>query len=136
MTRFPDWQGRLSWFFTQNRNRPFEYGTWDCCLFAADAIKAMTGTDIAAEFRGRYANRTEAYALIGSVGSVAPKVAKQYGMPQVPISYARRGDMALIERARDYSLGIISLNGKEIAILRARGIVTIPLSLGFIAWHG
>lgn len=135
MTRFPDWQERLSRFFALHRTRPFRYGDWDCCLFAADAIQQVTGVDIAAEFRGKYGSRREAYDLIRSVRLVAERVAALHGMQQVPITYARRGDMALIPRARDYSLGIVSLTGKEIVVLRSRKLMTLPLSYGLVAWH-
>jgi hypothetical protein len=135
VTRFPDWQERLSRFFAIHRTRPFRYGDWDCCIFAADAIQQISGVDIAAEFRGKYGSRREAYDLIRSVRLVAERVATIHGMQQVPITYARRGDMALIPRARDYSLGIVSLTGKEIVVLRSRTLMTLPLSYGLVAWH-
>lgn len=135
MTRLPDWQERLSRFFALHRTRPFRYGDWDCSLFAADAIQQMTGVDIAAEFRGKYGSRREAYDLIRSVRLVAERVAALHGMQQILITYARRGDMALIPRARDYSLGIVSLTGKEIVVLRSRTLMTLPLSYGLVAWH-
>jgi hypothetical protein len=141
MTRFPDWQDRLSRFFYLYRSRPFRYGDWDCCLFAADAVMQMTGVDIAAGFRGQYASRRAAYALLKahsgrpSVRTTMEQIATMHDMPEVPIRYAQRGDMALIPRARDYSLGIVSLTGKELVVLRARTLVMIPLSLGSVAWH-
>jgi hypothetical protein len=141
LSRFPDWQERLARFFALHRNRPFRYGQWDCCLFAADALREITGVDIAADLRGRYTSRRAAYDLIRntvqrpSVRAVAERAALLHGMPEVPITYARRGDMALIPRARDYSLGIVSLTGKEIVVLRARTLMTLPLSYGLLAWH-
>jgi hypothetical protein len=141
VTRFPDWQARLSLFLYMHRNRSFRYGDWDCSLFAADAIQVMTGVDIAAYFRGKYHSRSTAYAMLRSysgspsVRSVAEKIAVSQGMEQVSISYGRRGDMALMRRARDYSLGIISLSGKEIVVLRARTLISIPLSNALLAWH-
>jgi uncharacterized protein DUF6950 len=141
VTRFPDWQARLSQFLYLYRNRSFRYGDWDCCLFAADAIQVMTGADLAEGFRGTYNSRSTAYALLKanfggpSVRAFAQYAAAKHGMEQVAISYGRRGDMALIRRARDYSLGIISMTGKEIVVLRARTLMTIPLSYGLLAWH-
>jgi hypothetical protein len=141
ITRFPDWQQRLAFFLSINRTRPFRYGDWDCCLFAADAIQTMTGVDIASDSRGTYGDRRAAYARMkevsgrASVRTVAERAAAKHGMPQVSPLYARRGDMMLIQRARDYSLGIVSLTGKEIVVLRARTLMAIPLSYGLIAWH-
>jgi len=43
------------------------WGTNDCALFAANAILAITGTDIASDFRGKYSDEAGAFALIKSV---------------------------------------------------------------------
>ena len=58
LTRLPGWQGALDRFLTAHRETRFQYGVWDCCLFACDAIEVMTGVDVAAQFRGRYHSRT------------------------------------------------------------------------------
>ena len=50
------------------------------------------------------------------------------------IAMARRGDLVLIQRARDYSLGLVDLSGSHIAVLKAKGIERIPLD-GLSAWH-
>ncbi|HTF64539.1 MAG TPA: hypothetical protein VK638_17795 [Edaphobacter sp.] len=141
MTRRPDWQERLSRFLGVYARRPFRYGEWDCCLFVCDAVLEMTGTDLAADFRGAYASRETAYAAIckatgkRSVRAVAELVTRRAGMPQVPILYARRGDVVLIQRKTDCSLGLLSLTGKEIIVLRSRILCKLPISHGLLAWH-
>lgn len=54
MRRFDDWHSRLATHIAACRTQEIAYGRWDCMLFAADAVIAMTGTDLAADFRGRY----------------------------------------------------------------------------------
>ena len=82
---------------------------------------------MAVQFRGRYHSRTEAQRAIrgysgeASVRAVAERVTEAYEMPQVHILRARRGDVALIRRPRDYSLGIVALNGTDVITGNAAG---------------
>jgi len=141
LTRLPCWQSALDDFLTAHRERRFQYGVWDCCLFACDAIEVMTGVDVAVQFRGRYHSRTEAlrairdYAGEVSVRAVAERVTEAYAMPQVHILRARRGDVALIRRPRDYSLGIVALNGTDVVTVTPQGLQRIALSNVVCGWH-
>jgi hypothetical protein len=128
------WQCELLRFLTATRNTRFAYGTFDCCLFACDAIKAMTGTDIAAAFRGTYTTGKAAHQLHGSVRTIAETVTTQFEMPAVPVLLAQRGDLVLIKRARDYSLGVVDLKG-QIAIALRTGNGRIPLERAAAAWR-
>ena len=111
MTRYPNWPARLEAFLARHQDAKFRYGTWDCCLFVCDAIEVMTGVDPAADFRGRYHSRAEApQAIRDRVGSpsvrrIADSVTAAHGMRAIPVLNASRGDLALIKRPRDYSLG-------------------------------
>ena len=51
----------------KHAHTPFAWGTHDCCIGAANAILANTGTDIADDFRGKYSTEAEAFALIKTV---------------------------------------------------------------------
>jgi hypothetical protein len=90
--RRPDWPERLSAVFVAARGRAFEYGVHDCGLFAADCVEALTGTDPAAVWRGRYATQAEFLALAGvrSLSGIARRI-----FAPVPVSLAWRGDLAL-----------------------------------------
>ncbi len=68
LTRQPHWATRgLHAFLLARARAPFVWGANDCALFAADAIEAMTGVDIASDFRGRYHDEASAQALIHSI---------------------------------------------------------------------
>lgn len=54
MTRCEDWHARLAAYVFDAGRTPFAYGSHDCALFAAGAVEAMTGTDLAAGWRGIY----------------------------------------------------------------------------------
>lgn len=141
MTRLPDWQTRMDSFLTTHAHDHFAYGSWDCCLWVCSAIQVMTGIDPSQDFRGKYRSRKEAYALIkaateaASVQAVVESITAKFEMPEIPVRRAQYGDIVLVERPNDFSLGLIALNWSEIIACRARGLYRIPLNLALRAWR-
>jgi hypothetical protein len=141
MRRHADWPQRFQQFLINQREQPFQYGERDCCLFVADAVLAMTGNDLAASFRGKYRTRKEALVLIKdyagkpSVEAVVEKVMQEHGLQEVLPSYAQRGDIVLVQRAKDYSLGIVDLNGKHVIAAAKKGYLRLDLSRATRAWR-
>ena len=141
MQRRSDWQGALDEFVRANEDQRFEYGKWDCCLFVCDAIIEMTGVDLAAAYRGKYSTRKGALQAIceqlgtASIQAVAAHTAAAHHMPEVPVLRAHRGDMVLIARKRDHSLGLVALNGRDVIVASKRGLWRLPLSRAVRAWH-
>jgi len=122
MTRHGKWQTMLENYLQDVRDTPFKYGFFDCCTFVADAISVMTGVDIARDYRGKYDSRQTAMDLAQqidggpSIYDVAVGRAQAFGLPEIPLTRASRGDMILLRRPRDYSLGILSLDGVRVLI--------------------
>jgi hypothetical protein len=141
MQRRPDWECVLDEFLRAHENHRFEYGKWDCCLFVCDAIVAMTRVDLAASFRGKYSTRAEAMNTISkqlgstSIQTVVEYAAAKNHMPEVAVPHAHRGDMVLVAQGRDYSLGLIALNGREVVVISKRGLWRLPLSRAVRAWQ-
>lgn len=142
MIRFPDWQSRLERFLREHRDDKFRYGSWDCALFACDAIQTITGVDPAVSFRGRYASRSESlqaireYAGTASLRALALKMTTELDMRQVPPLFAARGDVVLLRRGkRGFSLGVIGLNGKCVETVSDSGLRQVPLSLVVCGWR-
>jgi len=140
LQRRPDWQSRLAEFLVSHRYKHFSYGSWDCGLFAADAIQAITGTDLACPFRGKYSSFSQLrkairiYTGSASVAAIAGRIATDHQMPELPILYARRGDLVLLKRPRDYSLGLVDLNGRDIIAVHSSGLGRLPIRDAFRAW--
>ncbi len=143
MTRLENWPHLFDVFLFENSARRFKYGEWDCCLFVAGAIQAMTGVDAAAPYRDKYSSRVEALQLAESmhgkksIQAITESVATSNGMSEISLLHARRGDMVLIKRAggRDFSLGIVSLSGHRILIALGKSIGSLPIERGFRAWR-
>lgn len=74
--------------------RPMEWGVDDCMLAVADVIKAVTGKDPAAPYRGRYSSRREAYRAMGKGGvkATAARAAREFGFKRVNPLDAQPGD--------------------------------------------
>lgn len=129
-------------FLLERAKSPFIWGARDCCLFAADAIFKMTGTDIADEFRGEYHDEKSAFALIKrvtggqTVADAAAYCAEKFGLPEwdQPMK-AQRGDLAVIENAGRLIAGVVHLNGRHVVSINESGLVRLPISKIKRAWR-
>lgn len=128
MNRLPDWNARLHAFVDAAKRRPFDWTAHNCGEhWAAGAVEAMTGADLAAPYRDRYASALGAARVVRNEGfeTIADLVAAH--LPEIHVSAARLGDLAAIPAtdAFGYTLGIV--NGEMILVLRADGMGLVPL---------
>lgn len=94
MSRLRDWAERLDALVCGRLHEPFEWGRNDCCLFAADAVLACTGTDLAEGLRGSYGDAAGAARLLRRFGGVAGLAEKSAGTEIEPVM-AQCGDIGL-----------------------------------------
>ena len=66
--RVKGWEQALFRFTCEAMTRPHTWGETDCVMFAADCVKAMTGEDPAANYRGKYDSREGAARVIARAG--------------------------------------------------------------------
>ena len=59
----------LNIFLIEKSDVPFSWGTWDCCIFAADCVLVMTGEDRLKDFRGVYDGKYTAAKALREIGS-------------------------------------------------------------------
>lgn len=97
LTKLPDWRARLDLFVGASTRRPFEWGVHDCALFAAEGVDAQTGSDFAAEFRGRYSTFEEGLKLIQEAGYDDHVALAAASLIEIPPAFARIGDVAAVE---------------------------------------
>src|SRR3990167_1641823 len=133
MKRFPGWPRRLDDAIEAARERPFSWGSRDCALFAADVVKARTGEDLAASFRGRYSSRAEAVALLGARGGLEALVGATLG-PALPTALlARRGDVVMAKTEEGPAVGVCC--GAKAAFAGPQGLTFLPLAAWAAAWR-
>ena len=117
LKRIPHWERALAQFIMGRRRVPFIRGIQDCSMFACDGIWAITGTDIAADVRGKYRTEEEAQSLLqeltggGGFHSYIQLLTDRYEILPVPVKLARRGDCVIIMLKAGPSLGIIGTDG-------------------------
>lgn len=111
--------------------RPFAWGQMDCCLWAADAVLAATGRDLAAGLRGTYASEDEAAAVLERLGGLAAVGA--LAGPAVPPLAAARGDVGLVEFGGRLSLAVC--DGPHWLVAGRRGVVPVPFDAATAAWR-
>jgi len=127
--RYDDWVTRLDVYVESMQGRKFAYGEFDCGLFAAGCIQAMTGEDLAAELRG-YESRAAAIEAMkrlcgsASIRKLGDAIAAAHNLSAVPVLMAQRGDLAIV---RDRRFGIVTLSGTEIYVPAKRGIMRFAL---------
>lgn len=129
IARLPDWRPRLVAYLEEVRTRPFAYGAHDCALFAAAAVLAMTGTDLAADYRGRYTSLKEGLKLAGASHL---QILRQHFEP-IPTAFAGVGDLAMIGEVGFPALGIFE--GEHILVLREDGLGLMPRAAATQAWR-
>lgn len=106
-------------------DRPFVWGEWDCCLFAAHVVHAMTGEDFAKTFRG-YRTKNEALKLLQKYGGVSG-IASKF-LTEIPTTFACRGDVVEIDAALGICIGQWSM------FLTETGLVKLPTLDSVRAW--
>jgi hypothetical protein len=145
MMRSRHWATRAFHAFLQARAyTPFAWGVHDCALFAADGIEAMTGIDIAADFRGKYSDEAGALEAIKAiaggetVADAAAWCAAKHGIAELarPL-FAQRGDLVVYRDPVTEQLvsGLVHLTGRHIVSAGTEGLRKIPISRVLRAWH-
>lgn len=130
MTRRPDWPVRLNQYIVSVRDRPFAYGNYDCCIFVAGAIEAMTGEDPMTEYRGQYDSVATGAAALRTLGqgTLFKTLYRKFGKP-LPGAHGRKGDIAWYNGALGLVLGRVAM------FVGVNGFVLAPLSRLKYIWR-
>ncbi|MCP4307794.1 MAG: hypothetical protein GY788_23555 [bacterium] len=132
MGRIVGWASRLSRVIERHNDLPFQYGTSDCYLLAADAVEAVTGERIFADSR-RYKTETGAAKLIRRKGFETIADAFDSLFEEIPPAWAGRGDIGVVDQDGDICGGVFTQLG-----FVARGkeqLLTLPRSDVIKAWR-
>jgi len=138
ISRCSDWPERLNAVIEAARHRPFAWGAHDCALFAADAIRAMTGIDPAHDWRGRYHGMRAAVRLKRRSGCtdwlhLFRTQAARWGLPDIAPDRAQRGDVVALALPNDPVIGICV--GARIAAPGWHGLLFLSRDPALDAWH-
>ena len=112
--RDPAWQSILNAhviaFQKDYGARGLVWGEVDCCRFAFDWVRAATGFDPMADYRGKYSSEIEARTALRATGhgTLESALRTTFGDP-IPTSLTRRGD--LVFRKAEKAVGIVVTQG-------------------------
>ena len=93
--RLSNWDSRLSALVTEKRKAPHAFGSWDCLLWPAAAVKAVTGKDFGRGHRGKYKSLASAYRHLQDMGFASPEALLDSLFGQKPVGFAQKGDLVL-----------------------------------------
>ena len=131
MRRLKNWPSRFAALVEVTRGRPFEWGTHDCCLWAANAVLAITGEDLAADLRGSYTTARGALARLNAIGGLEAAGAR--AGRRVELLHAGAGDVGLVTWPDGTeSLAVCAAHTWMCA--GDAGLVHLPLGCGKFAW--
>jgi hypothetical protein len=127
MMREQDWVSRMWQTIAKLERVPFEYGKFDCAVFAGRCVDAITGSAFTEAFG--VSDKRSAIAFLRREGGLEAAVTRRLGEP-VPGYAARRGDVCLIDKK---TLGICT--GPTIAVLGNSGVEYLPLARAQKHWR-
>jgi hypothetical protein len=126
VTRLPDWRSRLAAWIAAARVQPFAYGRHDCATFAAGAVAAVTGTDWVAALDLRYTTLAGGRRALARRGYADPIAFVRATFPEIPVAFARIGDLAVLDTAAGPALAVVG--GAEVLAPRPDvGLAALPL---------
>ena len=131
--RHAQWDRRLTALIAENRARPYEWGKWDCLMFAAAVAKAVTGKDHARGHRGKYSSFATAYGYLQKLGFDSPAAMLDSLFDEKPAGFAHRGDLVLADDGIPaVCMGAFALSvGQE---GNTEGLVRVPRAQWVKAW--
>ena len=132
LMRLPDWEERLSAWLIDCAGASFEWGKLDCLMFAAGAVKAVTGFDPGKGHRGRYNSHASSVRYLKKLGAKNPSEYLDGIFPTAPKAFARRGDLVSADGNIGVCIGGVALFvGVE---NDEPGLIRIPFAEWQAAW--
>ena len=96
-----DWVTKLMDFIQEVKNKPFEWGKWDCCIFADEALYRISGKRVIPDEIKGWETEEEAQKTIKAygktLGNSLNKAAKKAGMKEIDLPYLSTGDLVLMK---------------------------------------
>ncbi len=133
LKRVRDWRARLSDTIEARRRIPFSEEN-NCGLFLADCVEAMTGVDLAANYRGQFRSLAEAIILLRKDGYADLCVFLEKHFDEIPPALARAGDvMAFPTEQTGWAGGIV--NGERVTVMSEAGLATVSRELATRAFR-
>lgn len=133
LQRKENWPELLLKAIEESRSKPFEWGTHDCCTFAAYCVLTMTCVDLMEPFRGRYSSALGALKVVTEAGHATLTDAWSAALPAIAPLMAQRGDVVMFESTEGMAVGVVT--GQQAIAAGPDGVTSIPMALWLRAWR-
>lgn len=130
--KYSNWPERLADIVSISHNKPFEWGTHDCCAFAAKVVFELTGVDYFAQYAG-YTNALEAAHLLKKYGGVRGIATLALGA-EIPPLFACRGDILMVQTVEHGDTLAVCIGTKCVAP-GVDSLQSLPVSTAITAWR-
>ena len=124
--RTPNWKLALIQYVGESARKPFAFGSHDCALFAAGAVLAMTGVDLAAKWRGKYTTLNGGLLALKRAGYADHVALAAANFKAIAPAFAAPGDLAVIDGPEGAALGVVQ--GEGVYVLTQGGMGMLPLT--------
>ncbi|XUO88412.1 hypothetical protein RVM26_04750 [Halomonas sp. KM072] len=104
--RHRDWTTRLHHEIQAASERPFSWGEFDCCTFAAACCIAICDVDPIEKYRGRYSTETGAKRVLKNTHGSLEALWDAY-FERVPVAMRQRGDVVLFTSEFGRCVGVV-----------------------------
>lgn len=122
--RRPDWRLRLVEFVAGVSRVEFKPGSHDCALFAAGGVEAITGVDLASDWRATYRTLSAGRRALLAAGFSDHVEFVARLLPEIASSMAQVGDVAVVPgEDGEFALGIVQ--GEGVYCLRPDGLAVV-----------
>jgi hypothetical protein len=148
MTRYNNWATRLHLLIESSRDFTFDWGKYNCGLFVTRWIREATGVELGAPYVDKASDEASAEAIFlngGSsptaLGDFAAAIAAANSMPELPVTYAGRGDVVWVDNSTPANpsaygaLGVVSLDGRYAVCMSEQGTVRVHMHRWKRAWR-
>ena len=133
-----DWVTTLMDFIQEVYEKPFEWGKWDCCIFADEALYRITKKRVIPKAISGWETEADARRTIKKYGNTLAnslnKAAIASGMKEIELFYMTAGDLVCLRSEDGNELAAIC-DGQWLFIPTDDGLVNKPKSMALRAWR-
>lgn len=130
--RKDNWPALFNAYIEHRRDMPFAWGSHDCCMFAAEGVRAITGVDLGRPFRRRYKCARGAANVLRKFGGDVANIPGALGLPAIRPAQAGRGDMVCYEFNGRNTLGLCC--GLQSVFVAPHGLMFVQTLACTAAW--
>ena len=138
MKKKADWVTALMDFIQEVYDKPFEWGSWDCCTFANEALFRISGKKVIPKSIQGWKTEDEAKKTIKkygkTLGKSLHKAATKAGMKEIDLPFMSTGDLVCMKSEDGNELAAIC-DGQWLFVPTDDGLANKPMNMALRAWR-